>query len=149
MKWAILALAIWLGVGLIAEGYAGNKSQDINGVKLVRVYDGDTFFVDIPSWPRIIGEEIGIRIANVDTPEIRGSKCSAEHSLAIEAREYVKRELFSAKHIELTKLKRGKYFRIVATVLIDGQNLANKLVEHGYAVKYYGGKKTKDWCEGR
>jgi len=43
-------------------------------------------------------------------------------------------------------MKRGKYFRIVADVSIDGKSLAKSLINAKLAVIYDGGKKTKDWC---
>jgi len=33
-------------------------------------------------------------------------------------------------------------------VIVDGENLADVLVEAGMAVKYDGGKKTHKWCLG-
>jgi endonuclease YncB( thermonuclease family) len=44
-------------------------------------------------------------------------------------------------------MKRGKYFRIVAFVYIDGKSLGDELLKHGLAIKYEGKKKVKDWCE--
>ena len=41
----------------------------------------------------------------------------------------------------------GKYFRIAADVIVDGENLADMLIEAGMAVRYDGGKKTHKWCE--
>ena len=40
-------------------------------IEIVRVYDGDTFYINIPAWPSIVGENIAIRIYGIDTPEIR------------------------------------------------------------------------------
>ena len=42
--------------------------------KVISVYDGDTFRVNIASLPPIVGKNIAIRVNGVDTPEIRG-KC--------------------------------------------------------------------------
>ena len=42
--------------------------------KVISVYDGDTFRVNIDSLPPIVGKNIAIRVNGVDTPEIRG-KC--------------------------------------------------------------------------
>ena len=42
--------------------------------KVISVYDGDTFRVDIDSLPPIVGKNIPIRLNGVDTPEIQG-KC--------------------------------------------------------------------------
>ena len=44
-------------------------------------------------------------------------------------------------------MKRGKYFRIVADVIVDGENLGDMLIEAGIAKEYIGKKKTYQWCE--
>ena len=44
-------------------------------------------------------------------------------------------------------MERGKYFRIAADVIVDGENLADQLIDACVAVKYDGGKKTHKWCE--
>jgi len=44
-------------------------------------------------------------------------------------------------------MKRSKYFRIAADVYVDGESLADILIDSGMAIRYDGGKKIKDWCE--
>ena len=110
------------------------------------VYDGDTFRANIADYPPIVGENIGIRINGIDTPEIRG-KCAKEISLAKDAQSFTEKTLRSAKVVELRKLKRGKYFRIVADVYADSINVGDELIEEGLAVAYDGGRKTNDWCD--
>src|SRR6056300_1024975 len=112
---------------------------------ITSVYDGDTFRANIPDYPSIVGENIGIRINGIDTPEIRG-KCTKEVSLAKDARRFTEKTLRSAKVVELRNLQRGKYFRIVADVYADGVNVGDELVKESLAVVYDGGKKVKDWC---
>ena len=112
--------------------------------KVISVYDGDTFRVDIDSLPPIVGKNIPIRLNGVDTPEIRG-KCQYEKDLALKARDFVRNKLANAKEIKLTKLQRGKYFRVVADVMIDGVSLEQELLENKLAYKYTGGKKSS-WC---
>ena len=51
------------------------------------------------------------------------------------------------ERIDLKNLQRGKYFRIVADVYADGENLAEALVDSGMAVRYNGGKKNARWCK--
>ena len=75
--------------------------------KVISVYDGDTFRVNIDSLPPIVGKNIAIRVNGVDTPEIRG-KCQYEKNLALEARDFVRGKLANAKEIKLTNLQRGK-----------------------------------------
>ena len=113
--------------------------------KVISVYDGDTFRVDIDSLPPIVGKNIPIRLNGVDTPEIRG-KCQYEKDLAIKARDFVRNKLANAKEIKLTKLQRGKYFRVVADVMIDGVSLEQELLDNALAYKYTGGKKSS-WCD--
>ena len=50
-------------------------SQDTNSVtvsRIIGVYDGDTFRVDIDELSDIVGKNIAIRILGIDTPEIKG-----------------------------------------------------------------------------
>ena len=112
--------------------------------KVISVYDGDTFRVDIDSLPPIVGKNIPIRLNGVDTPEIQG-KCQHEKDLALKARDFVRNKLANAKEIKLTKIQRGKYFRVVADVMIDGVSLEQELLENKLAYKYTGGKKSS-WC---
>ena len=112
--------------------------------KVISVYDGDTFRVDIDSLPAIVGKNIAIRLNGVDTPEIRG-KCQYEKDLALKARDFVRNKLANAKEIKLNKLQRGKYFRVVADVMVDGVSLEKELLENKLAYKYTGGKKSS-WC---
>ena len=112
--------------------------------RVISVYDGDTFRVDIDSLPPIVGKNIPIRLNGVDTPEIQG-KCQYEKDLALKARDFVRNKLANAKEVKLTKLQRGKYFRVVADVMIDGVSLGRELLENKLAYKYTGGKKSS-WC---
>ena len=113
--------------------------------KVISVYDGDTFRVNIDSLPPIVGKNIAIRVNGVDTPEIRG-KCQYEKDLALEARDFVRGKLANAKEIKLTNLQRGKYFRVVANVVIDGVSLEQELLDNELAYEYSGGKKLS-WCK--
>ena len=113
--------------------------------KVISIYDGDTFRVNIDSLPPIVGKNIAIRVNGVDTPEIRG-KCLYEKNLALKARDFVRGKLDNAKEIKLTNLQRGKYFRVVANVLVDGVSLEQELLNNELAYGYDGGKKLS-WCK--
>ena len=80
-----------------------------------------------------------------DTPEIRG-KCQYEKNLALEARDFVRSKLADAKEIKLTNLQRGKCFRVVANVVVDGVSLEQELLDNKLAYRYDGGKKLS-WCK--
>lgn len=107
---------------------------------VIRVYDGDTFTVNIPGVPKVFGEEIGVRINGIDTPELTDKR---EHiyKKAVEAKNYLTNRLSNANKIMLTNLKRDKYFRLNATVIIDGSDVAKELLELHLAKPYNGGKK--------
>ena len=125
-----------------AESYG-----DIDNAQYVRNYDGDTVTLNLPGLHPIIGEKISIRVNGIDTPEIKG-KCEKEKYDAKQAKEMVADILKDAEQITLKNMERGKYFRIAADVFVDGENLANMLIEAGMAVRYDGGKKTHKWCGG-
>ncbi|MEQ5834239.1 thermonuclease family protein [Marinobacter sp. NFXS9] len=112
--------------------------------EVVRVYDGDTITVNIREWPRLLGEEIGVRISGIDTPEIR-AHCENEKTKAYEARDLVRGILAGAQQVELRNLDRGKYFRVVADVYVDGTNIADQVMNAGLAHEYDGGTK-ETWC---
>jgi micrococcal nuclease len=85
-------------------------------------------------------------VNEIDTPEIKG-KYKKEKYEAQKAGDVVADILKDAEQITLKNMKRGKYFRIAADVIIDGENLADMLIEAGMAIKYDGGKKTHKWCD--
>ena len=126
-------------------GYSQNTYGTLVVSKINSVYDGDTFRADIVGVHPLIGDNAPIRLAGVDTPEIRG-KCQLEKDLAVKAREFVKNKLFNAERVELRNIERGKYFRIVAEVYIDGVNLSTLLLQNNLAYEYTGGRKLS-WCD--
>ena len=147
----LLSLLIPLVIS-ISSAFAAKSDHTyghFKGVRYVKNYDGDTITVDIPGVHPLIGSNIMIRIRGIDTPELRGYGCQEELEKARQAKKMVKSLLRSAKEINLRKVGRGKYFRIVADVEFDGKNLGAVLVKNGLAVDdYHGGKKTHDWCGG-
>jgi len=72
-------------------------------------------------------------------------KCESEKNGARIAKKVTVALLRGAKVIELKNMKRGKYFRIIADVYVDGENLASILIKKGLARPYDGGKR-KSWC---
>jgi endonuclease YncB( thermonuclease family) len=108
--------------------------------QVVSVYDGDTFKCDIFCIPAIIGDDISIRINGIDTPEMKDKRPEVKE-LAEKAKQFVTDRVMSAEVIELRNPQRGKYFRIVADVYIDGVNLADELIKAGMAKPYDGGTK--------
>jgi len=122
------------------------QDPDTLTVTVVKVIDGDTIKVNIPGWPATVGEAIPVRIRYIDTPELRG-KCTGEKIMAVEAKETVKRLIASTSVITLENVSRGKYFRLVADVRLDGDNLATTLLDMGLAVIDTGKGSKFNWCE--
>uniref|UniRef100_UPI002147E37C thermonuclease family protein n=1 Tax=Endozoicomonas sp. ONNA1 TaxID=2828740 RepID=UPI002147E37C len=132
--------------GIMSKAFAGNSSY--GGIVVNRVnsvYDGDTIRVDIDGWPEIVGKNISIRVNGVDTPEIKG-ECILEKKAAIRARDFVYEKLSTAQRVELREIKRGKYFRLIAYVYIDGKDLSEMLINAGLARVYNGGSR-RGWCK--
>ena len=82
-------------------------------VEVVRVYDGDTIVVNIPDVHPIIGKKMKVRVAGIDTPEIR-TKNKCEKELGKKAKAFVQEFIGNSKTIELRNLQRPKYFRLLA-----------------------------------
>ncbi len=125
----------------IAKSYG-----DYQGAVYLRNYDGDTITFNLPGLHPIIGEKISIRVNGIDTPEMRGG-CAKEKYDAQQAKEMVADILKDAERIDLKNMEREKYIRIAADVFVDGESLADILVETGTAIQYYGGKKNHNGCE--
>jgi len=113
---------------------------DATNVKVVSIYDGDTFKCSIISYPAIIGDNIGIRISGIDCPEMTDKRLNIR-ALAQQAKQYTVARLRAGKSICLLNMRRDKYFRIVADVTVDGKNLAQELIGKGLAKPYDGGTK--------
>lgn len=109
-------------------------------------YDGDTCTFTLPTVPPPFGNQIPVRLAGVDTPELHG-RCDREKVLARKAQTVTATLLSEAKQVELVDMRRDKYFRILAGIRADGRDVARILVEQGLAVPYFGGTKTAKWCQ--
>lgn len=131
-------------INLSAESLKDIVFKDMVIDEVTSVYDGDTFRANIKGYPNIIGYRMSIRIRGIDTPELK-SKCEKEKILARAAKQLTVSLLRSAKVIELKNIKRGKYFRLVADVYVDGVSISGILIDKGLAVEYDGRTKI-EWC---
>lgn len=124
------------------EALSKDKTYGHLRAQVRRVVDGDTIVVNIPDYPAIVGQDIPVRLAGCDTPELR-DKRPAIRRLARLAKEHVCRTLASGATVELRNIRRGKYFRLVAEVYVNGQSLAGMLIQNGLGKTYQGG--TRRW----
>jgi endonuclease YncB( thermonuclease family) len=113
------------------------STSNFSGVEYVRNYDGDTMTVNIPGVHPLFGNEIGIRVRGIDTLEIR-VKYLFEKQKVKETKTLIEGILNHANKITLHDIEREKYFRIVASVIVDGQNLSDLLLAKKLAVPYDG-----------
>jgi micrococcal nuclease len=132
----LYSVSFLLIVIIVSFHYKSNTN-----ITLVNVHDGDTFTVNIKDYPPIIGEKIPIRINGIDCPELHDKNYKVR-ALAIKAKNFTERQL-KYKNITLKNMKRDKYFRILADVYVNNQNLANLLLQEKLAKPYFGKTKPK------
>lgn len=104
--------------------------------KVIRVIDGDTVVMDIDVGFGMAKIKEHIRLARIDTPEVRGE----ERPLGLKSKEFVVEWMKSCNWevIVETQKEKGKYGRYIGEIyrLSDGQNLSTLLLEEGLAVEY-------------
>ena len=112
--------------------------------EVVKVVDGDTVDVIIDVGFDIFRKE-RVRINRIDTPESI-TKDEYEKKLGIEAKEFVSSWLSSQKTIKIKTSKDDKYGRILGELFGDNNEcLSDILLEKGYAWRYDGTTKNKDF----
>lgn len=116
------------------------------GVKVVRVIDGDTFVVNLPDQADIFGREISVRLAGIDTPELRDKRSCARRDA--EAAKLLLSSLLSNTRVDLLDCTREKYFRILCTTRVSpGVDVSETLIHLKAAVPYQGDEKMEWSCE--
>lgn len=119
---------------------------EYGGAILINIYDAKTLLVDLPEYPPLIGEKITVKINGIAIPKLKG-KCEKESRLAVKAKKFTEDTLKSAELIDLTNMKRGKNFIIVADVLVNDEDFASRLLENGFAVKILTKNRPVNWCK--
>ena len=144
LGWVISA---WALLPVIALADYGSVTVD----EVTSVLDGDTIRVAVNEWPPVIGHRIPVRISGINAPE-RRSRCDTEaektreRQLATDARIYLVERLRGAESIELRRIERGSFFRIIAEVWADGENVGQEMIEAGHALPYQEGQGGRSWC---
>tara|TARA_R110000751_G_scaffold128317_3_gene230373 strand:+ start:1534 stop:1956 length:423 start_codon:yes stop_codon:yes gene_type:complete len=112
--------------------------------KIQRVVDGDTIDVILDLGFDIL-YRARVRLYGIDTPESR-TRDLEEKARGLLAKEYLASEIKTAKEIIIqTKLKdsKGKFGRVLGSIIADGIDLNNKMVLNHHAVRYYGQSKKE------
>jgi endonuclease YncB( thermonuclease family) len=126
------------------ESASSNELFILTPDQIVDVYDGDTFKIDLPRMHPLFGDDLSIRLFGVDTPEMRGTSDEVK-ALAMQAQQLTEKALKGASKIALKNPQRGKYFRVVCEVWIDGESLAEMLKAKGLAKDYDGEGARPEW----
>ena len=108
------------------------------------VYDGDTFRVNLPNLPPVFSEAIPIRLAGIDAAEMADTEGEVLE-YAQKAQAFTENALMNAEKIELRNMQRGKYFRIVADVFVDGESLSGLLLKEEIVKEYNGTGPRSPW----
>ena len=128
----------------------GGTQWLIYPVNISRVYDGDTLYINLPGLPAVFGEDLGIRLSGVDTPELR-SRCKPEAAKSRErlygqyVRDKLSEKIMEAQSIRIFNVSRGSFFRVVADVEVDGVLINQWLLDNHYAYATINGKTNADY----
>ena len=120
----------------------GATTSDYFPITVHHCYDGDTCTVTLNDsfLPPVLGDHIPVRLAGIDTPELKGD-CAAERALPIQALDFLVARLATAARVELHAPARDTYFSLNGRLLADGQDLSQALITANLARSYDGGKK--------
>jgi endonuclease YncB( thermonuclease family) len=143
-KPVLTGIAGLIAIGVIAYLEQPNKYA----FPIKRVIDGDTIEIEAPFLPEELKRKLSVRVVGIDTPE-KGSlaKCDLERDKSLRAKQFVESEMIKSKEIKVVIKSWDKYGgRVLGDFILDGQYLSKKMIDNGFAVEYYGEKKSKDWC---
>ena len=116
-----------------ALGRKSNKPE-IGEITIKGCYDGDTC-------TSTEGEKI--RLACIDTPEIKGKR--AETNKAIAAKNFLN-EMIKGEKVSIRRVTEDKYGRTVGELSFNGENLQQLLVKEGHAEIYKKYSKPCKWA---
>ena len=110
------------------------NKPEIGEIIIKDCYDGDTC---------TSSEGEKIRLACIDTPEIRGQR--AKPNKAIAAKNFLN-EKIQGKKVSIRRVTEDKYGRTVGELSFNGENLQELLVKEGYAEIYKKYSKPCKWA---
>tara|TARA_R100000458_G_scaffold41536_1_gene39232 strand:+ start:99 stop:515 length:417 start_codon:yes stop_codon:yes gene_type:complete len=110
--------------------------------KVERVVDGDTIDVVLDLGFDILYKS-RVRLFGIDTPESR-TRDLDEKARGLLAKDFLKMSIEGGDKVVIqTKLKdsRGKFGRVLGSVIVDGVDINLAMIENHHAVKYTGQNK--------
>ena len=115
--------------------------------KVLSVYDGDTFTIDLDLGIHVHLTPISCRFAGIDTPEIK-SKTASEKEAATKARDWLRGKIQDKVVLVHSLSSPDKYGRLQVRIWCEetaGKTCINdQLISAGLARAYDGGTKS-DW----
>lgn len=142
-RWGLAILVLVAG----QDAGAGSGRRTVPGpvsAEVLKVIDGDTLRVRAQIW---IGQsvEVSVRIAGLDTPELRG-RCREEQLQAMLARDELERLVRNGR-VRLFDVDADKYGRRVMARIENsrGVDLGKRLIEGGFG-RAYSGRRRQSWC---
>lgn len=140
-RWLLpLAGAIAIGAGAGVFGAVSMAPRACIPALVESVHDGDTIRAMVE------GRSERIRLLGIDTPEIGDrARCAAEQAGAVRARDRLRALIAAAKDRQLCPDGRDKYDRILASLMLDGADASELLIDEGLGRPYAGGKRA-GWC---
>lgn len=115
---------------------------------ILGVIDGDTIRTFIPLECPLC--DTSVRINGIDTPESqpRYAACAKEVELGLQAKALTQKLVGVNTKMDVTNIEWDKYGgRILGTVVINGKNVGQELINAGLAKPYFGTGPKPDWCQ--
>lgn len=136
----LMGLSLALGIGLPALSFVNGTLKPHEGCAVTLVVDGDTVKLFCP------GEGfVTARLLGFDTPEVFSPLCLSELARGVAATAWLNAALFSAGHIAEEGVRSDRYGRRLASLRLDGRDVADRIVAAGLARRYDGGRR-EGWC---
>ena len=133
----LLSLALLVIGTVLADGqsrHVGSSADNLVLVgRVVRVTDGDTIRVEMPSG------QLVIRLDGIDAPESQ-QKGGAASGKALA-------ELVGDKMVELAPVLQDRYDRLVAVVYLEGEDINAEMIRTGHAWAYRRYMRDASYCE--
>ena len=119
----------------VGQNNGNLKAEFLHGEILIKdCYDGDTC---------ISSEGEKIRLACIDTPEIKGKRAKPKEAIA--AKNFLN-ELIKGKIVSIRRITLDKYGRTVGELSFNGENVQQLLVKEGHAEIYKKYSKPCEWA---
>lgn len=132
----IVLPAVWDG----AIAAVRPAKDGLHTCRIYQVIDGDTARM----W--CAGEgSLKARFEGFDAPELFSPTCPSEFLAATKAKWALRLAISQATTIELTRRGTDRYGRTLVAARLDGEPLARRMIDGGYARPYAGGRR-QGWC---